>query len=139
MLPRSLFLLGAILGTVTAYGNTVGKLPAMGYDTFNAFACDYNASSTLAQVEAMKDHGLVDAGYKIFILDDCYALKDRNASGYMVAEPEKFPQGLAALNQQMNAYGVSLAAYGDLGYRTCAGYVSFHHLQLFHSFAETSD
>ena len=70
----------------------------------------------------MQKHGLVDAGYKILILDDCYALKQRNASGYMVADPDKFPNGLPAFSTQINKLGMSLAAYGDNGYETCAGY-----------------
>ena len=109
-------------GSVLAFNNGVGKLPALGYDTFNAFGCDYNASSVAAQVEVMQRAGLVDAGYKIVILDDCYALKQRNGSGHMVADPAKFPDGLPAFSRQVNALGMSLAAYGDNGYETCAGY-----------------
>jgi len=124
MWSQHLFSLAATASAVYALDNGVSKLPAMGYDTFNGFVCDYDANSTLAQAKAMKDHGLVDAGYNLFILDDCYTLKERNASGYMVPDPKRFPQGLTVLNKQMNAYGVNLAAYGDLGYRTCADYVS---------------
>lgn len=111
-----------LVGHSIALNNGVGKVPPMGYDTFNAYGCDYNASSVLAQGEAMKRTGLVDAGYNIFILDDCYALKERNATGYMVADPKKFPNGIPALSKQMNDLGISLAAYGDNGYYTCAGY-----------------
>lgn len=57
----------------------------MGYDTFNAFGCDYDAELVLAQARAMKDKGLVNAGYNFVILDDCYAERERNAEGYMVA------------------------------------------------------
>ena len=94
----------------------------MGYDTFNAFSCNYNASSVLAQAQAMRKLGLVDAGYKILILDDCYALKQRNASGYMVADPSKFPDGMQNFSSSINKLGMDLAAYGDSGYQTCAGY-----------------
>lgn len=71
----SLSLIAATLaGSVSALNNGVGKLPKMGYDTFNAFACDYNQTTVLAQAEAMVKHGLVDAGYNSIILDDCYTL-----------------------------------------------------------------
>ncbi|EME38419.1 glycoside hydrolase family 27 protein [Dothistroma septosporum NZE10] len=112
----------ALATTAAALNNGVGKLPALGYDTFNAFGCDYNASSVLAQARIMRDVGLVEAGYNILILDDCYALKQRNASGHMVADPEKFPDGLPAFSAQVERLGISLAAYGNNGYETCAGY-----------------
>ncbi|KAK3647404.1 hypothetical protein LTR22_013835 [Elasticomyces elasticus] len=108
--------------SVAAFNNGVGKLPALGYDTFNAFGCDYNASSVAAQAKVMQKHGLVDLGYNILILDDCYALKERNETGHMVADPTKFPNGLPAFSAQINKLGIKLAAYGDNGYQTCAGH-----------------
>ncbi|KAK5108871.1 hypothetical protein LTR62_007761 [Meristemomyces frigidus] len=114
--------LAVLLTSVRGLNNGVGRLPAMGYDTFNAFACNYNATSVLAQAEAMQRHGLIEAGYKTLILDDCYALRTRNASGYMVADPSKWPHGLPAFSKQVNKLGIKLAAYGDNGYETCAGY-----------------
>ncbi|KAK0302304.1 hypothetical protein LTR74_018051 [Friedmanniomyces endolithicus] len=112
----------ALSSTAFALNNGVGKLPAMGYDTFNAFAGNYNATNVLDQAQAMEKCGLAAAGYNIIILDDYYALKKRNASGYMVADPVKFPSGLPALSEQVNKLGFKLAAYGDNGYETCGGY-----------------
>lgn len=65
-------LAAGLVGSVSALNNGVGKTPAMGYDTFNAFACNYNQTTVLAQAEAMVKHGLVAAGYNMIILDDCY-------------------------------------------------------------------
>ncbi|KAI7364207.1 hypothetical protein KC354_g5896 [Hortaea werneckii] len=112
----------SVVAGVLSLDNGVGKLPALGYDTFNAFGCYYNASLVVAQVEMMQKVGLVEAGYNTLILDDCYALKERNATGHMVADPTKFPHGIEALSSQVNQCGVQLAAYGDNGYQTCAGY-----------------
>ncbi|KAK0950137.1 hypothetical protein LTR91_025893, partial [Friedmanniomyces endolithicus] len=109
----------ALSSPAFALNNGVGKLPAMGYDTFNAFAGNYNATNVLDQAQAMEKCGLAAAGYNIIILDDYYALKKRNASGYMVADPVKFPSGLPALSEQVNKLGFKLAAYGDNGYETC--------------------
>lgn len=74
-----------VIGSSLALNNGVGKLPKMGYDTFNAFVCDYNATSALAQAQAMVDTGLVEAGYNSMILDDCYTLKNRSSNGTMIA------------------------------------------------------
>lgn len=118
----SFLLSAALVGSALALNNGVGRLPALGYDTFNAFGCDYDATSVLGQARAMNQSGLVAAGYNILILDDCYALKQRNATGHMVADPAKFPNGMAAFSKQVNQLGIHLAAYGDNGYETCAGY-----------------
>ncbi|CAJ2503974.1 Uu.00g113680.m01.CDS01 [Anthostomella pinea] len=119
---KSLSVLAALLTWANALDNGVGRLPAMGYDTFNAFSCDYTATSVLGQAMAMQQRGLVDAGYNILILDDCYALRNRSANGSMVADPSKFPSGIPAFSKQVNELGIKLAAYGDNGYETCAGY-----------------
>ena len=112
----------SLVSYATALNNGVGKLPKMGYDTFNAFGCSYNQTSVLAQVEAMAQNGLVDAGYNSMILDDCYTMKNRSASGELVADPTKFPHGMPNLTAAMKAMGVSANAYSDSGYQTCAGY-----------------
>jgi hypothetical protein len=107
---------------VIALEGPVGRLPAMGYNSWNSFQCNYNASLLEAQAKILYDRGLVDAGYSIFNFDDCYALKERNATGYMVANLTKFPEGINALSKRVHTYGMRLAAYGDNGYNTCGGY-----------------
>jgi alpha-galactosidase len=79
------FVFAALASSAVALRNGVGKLPKMGYDTFNAFACTYNATIALSQAQAMVKHGLVAAGYDSFILDDCYTLKNRSSEGMLVA------------------------------------------------------
>ncbi|MCJ1385008.1 hypothetical protein MMC17_008126 [Xylographa soralifera] len=118
----SLSIIAAFAGVTAALNNGVGKLPKMGYDTFNAFACNYNGSDVLVQVEAMEKLGLVKAGYNSLILDDCYTLKNRSSSGELVADPTKFPNGMKNFTASMMEYGVSASAYSDNGYETCAGY-----------------
>ena len=48
---------------VARFNGGVGKLPVMGYDTYNAFGSDYNGSLALEQIAAMKSLGLIDLGY----------------------------------------------------------------------------
>lgn len=122
MLSLSLLIAAALAITVTALNNGVGKLPAMGYDTFNAFSCNYNSSNVLAQANAMKKRGSIEAGYKFIILDDCYALKNRSADGSLVADPEKISQGIKNFTASIKALGISASAYSDSGYETCASY-----------------
>ncbi|KAF2498074.1 alpha-galactosidase [Lophium mytilinum] len=118
----SILFAAAFTVSVAALNNGVGKLPFLGYDTWNAFACDYDADKVLAQAQAMKKHGLVDAGYKHIILDDCFTLRNRSKDGKLVEDPDKFPDGIKAFNKQLNKLGINGAAYSDAGYQTCAGY-----------------
>lgn len=127
---------------VTALVGPVGRLPAMGYNTFNAFENHYDANIVLAQAEIMKERGLVNAGYEILILDDFYAEQERDASGHMVYDQEKFPDGVASLSKEVHSAGVRLGAYGNNGYRTCGGHPgSFGHelqdLETWHSWGMT--
>ena len=121
MWAHSLIVL-AVANHAMALDGPVGRLPAMGYNSWNAFQCDYNASMLEAQAKVMHDRGLVAAGYHIFNFDDCYALKERNATGHIVEDPAKFPEGIAAFSKRVHAYGMRPAAYGDNGYKTCGGF-----------------
>lgn len=43
----------------------VGKLPVMGYDTYNAFEADFDGALAIEQGRLMEKYGLVDAGYDV--------------------------------------------------------------------------
>ena len=45
------------------FNGGVGKLPVMGYDTFNAIGSNYNGSLALEQIAAMETYGLISLGY----------------------------------------------------------------------------
>lgn len=61
IVPAAITLLASLV--VARYNGGVGKLPVMGYDTYNAFGSDYNGSLALEQITAMKMLGLTDLGY----------------------------------------------------------------------------
>ncbi|KAK3942503.1 glycoside hydrolase [Diplogelasinospora grovesii] len=113
-------LLGAV--GVTALDNGIGKLPVLGYNTWNVFQCDYNDTVLLAQAQAMVQHGLLEAGYKWFMLDDCYSSKNRSTEGAIVADPQKFPSGMKNFTQKLKCLGFNAGIYSDAGYRTCGGF-----------------
>jgi len=53
-----------LIAAASALDTGVGKLPVMGYDTWNAFGCDYDGAVALEQGRLMQEYGLVDLGYK---------------------------------------------------------------------------
>ncbi|KAK4243591.1 putative alpha-galactosidase B [Corynascus novoguineensis] len=116
-------LLGLVFSTGTAaLNNGVGKLPALGFNTWNLYQCDYTADILLEQAQAIVDHGLLKAGYNNFMLDDCYSLKERDGDGKIVEDPEKFPKGMKHFTKSLAKLGFRAGIYSDAGYRTCGGF-----------------
>ncbi|PGH20063.1 hypothetical protein AJ80_03713 [Polytolypa hystricis UAMH7299] len=112
----------ALAGSAIALNNGVGKLPKLGYNTFNGFGCSYDADIILAQGQAMKDLGLVELGYNSLLFDDCFTEKERDKRGRLVPHAEKFPDGIKSVTKKLKKLGISSNAYSDAGYQTCAGY-----------------
>lgn len=62
--------------------NGVGKTPAMGWNSWNAFGCDGgSASHALTSAHAFIDLGLAKAGYEYVNIDDCWPEKTRDSAG----------------------------------------------------------
>ena len=45
------------------------------------------------------------------IIDDCWALKDRDAKGSLQADPSTFPSGIPALADYVHSLGLKLGIY----------------------------
>src|SRR3954471_9795111 len=66
--------------------------PPMGFDDWNAFGCDVNEQLIKQTADLFVSSGLKDAGYQYINIDDCWALKERDAAtGELVPDPAKFP------------------------------------------------
>uniref|UniRef100_A0A8H7XWL0 Alpha-galactosidase n=1 Tax=Psilocybe cubensis TaxID=181762 RepID=A0A8H7XWL0_PSICU len=66
---------------VNAINNGVARLPILGYNTWNAYQCNIDENLLLTTAKLMKSLGLQAAGYNFVNIDDCYAEKNRTASG----------------------------------------------------------
>ncbi|KAG6811589.1 hypothetical protein H0H92_006712 [Tricholoma furcatifolium] len=107
---------------VQALNNGVAQLPVLGYNTWNAYGCNINEDLVYTTAQLMQSLGLQDAGYSYVNIDDCWAEKNRSASGDLVPDPTKFPSGLNTLNDKIHALGFKTGIYGDSGWFTCGGY-----------------
>ena len=67
--------------------------------------------------------GWLEAGYKQVSIDDCWALPERDEKGQQVADPTRFPSGMAALGKYIHDRGLLFGTYSDIGSKTCAGKV----------------
>ncbi len=101
------------------YDNGVALTPPMGWSSWNTFKNRINEKLILDTAKAMKDNGLIEAGYKYLNLDDCWQSSLRDENGELVGDYETFPNGIANLAQQVNAMGLKLGAYTSNGTLTC--------------------
>ncbi|KAH9848316.1 glycoside hydrolase family 27 protein [Lenzites betulinus] len=107
---------------VQALDSGVAKLPVLGYNTWNAYHCDINETVVLQAAKLMVSLGLSDVGYEHVNIDDCYAEKNRSASGDIVPDKERFAAGMNDLTDQIHAMGLKAGIYSDSGWFTCQLY-----------------
>ena len=102
--------------------------PPLGWNTWNTFGAKINEELILQAADAMIETGLKDAGYNYVVIDDIWALKERDADGKLVPDPEKFPHGMKYIADYLHERGLKFGMYSCAGYLTCAGYpASYEH------------
>jgi len=106
-----------------AVDNGLAITPQMGWDNWNALGCDVSEDLLTQTAQLIVDYGLKDLGYHYVILDDCWSV-GRNASNNncLIADPEKFPRGMAAVADDIHALGLGFGMYSDAGRYTCGKY-----------------
>jgi alpha-galactosidase len=113
----------AFFASLPAHGleNGVARTPPMGWNSWNKFACkDVNEQVIRASADAIAANGMKDAGYQYVVIDDCWQT-GRDASGNILADPQKFPSGIKALADYVHSKGLKFGIYSDAGMKTCAG------------------
>ncbi|MGW4021967.1 NPCBM/NEW2 domain-containing protein [Streptomyces sp. NPDC005009] len=103
-----------------ALDNDLGLTPQMGWSSWNAHHCDIDENKIKAAADHLVSTGLKDAGYTYVNIDDCWQRSTRDADGNLVADPDRFPGGMAALADYVHAKGLKLGIYATPGTRTCA-------------------
>jgi alpha-galactosidase len=98
----------------------VAATPPMGWNSWNTFGCGVSEQIVRAQADALVSSGLAAAGYRYVVVDDCWQASARDASGRLVASPDRFPSGMGALGEYLHARGLMFGIYTGAGARTCA-------------------
>ena len=97
-----------------------GRLPAMGWNSWNAFGSKNSEALTKAMADALIDLDLASLGYQYIVLDDgCY--KSERVNGLLSNETVKFPSGFKALSDYIHNKGLKFGMYNDIGTNLCAG------------------
>ncbi|BAM47510.1 alpha-galactosidase [Amphibacillus xylanus] len=96
------------------------RLPAMGWNSWNAFGSKNSEALTKAMADAIIDLELDKLGYKYVVLDDgCY--KSERVDGLLSNETVKFPSGFKSLSDYIHSKGLLFGMYNDIGTNLCAG------------------
>ncbi len=110
----------AFLNNEVLLNKKKGHLPAMGWNSWNAFGSGNTEELTKKMAEAFVDLGLKDLGYEYLVLDDgCY--KQERVNGLLSNEEVKFPSGFRALADFIHGKGLKFGMYNDIGTNLCAG------------------
>ena len=111
-------LLSAVIAPSQSYDNGLGLTPPMGWNSWNHFGCNVNETLILDTAKTVIQLGLDQLGYTYINIDDCWQ-SSRNATGYIVPDPIKFPSGIRSLSDSIHDLGLQFGLYSDSGLLTC--------------------
>lgn len=89
----------------------------------------HNEENIRAMADALVESGLSAVGYDIINLSEgwmaeCFRLgtcgDGRDATGTIMADPDRYPSGVAALSAYVRSKGLHFGVYFDAGNKTCA-------------------
>ncbi|KAF2171523.1 glycoside hydrolase family 27 protein [Zasmidium cellare ATCC 36951] len=106
------------------YDDGTGRLPALGWNSWNAYGCNIDATKMLDAANYIVSKGFLKAGYNYVNLDDCWSIKSGrdNTTHQIVPDPTKFPDGISGLTDKLHSMGFKAGIYSSAGSGTCAGY-----------------
>ncbi|KAF4607571.1 hypothetical protein EYR38_001643 [Pleurotus pulmonarius] len=100
----------------------IGRLPALGWNSWNAYRY-INEAKIIAAASQLISLGLKDAGYQYVNIDDCWAEMQRDPlTKRLVPDSNKFPNGIKSVADKIHAMGLKFGIYSDAGSATCERY-----------------
>ncbi len=95
--------------------------PPMGWNSWNYFKHNINEKMFIEMAKAIREKGLLDAGYSFLNLDDYWEDDKRDPDGKLQADPVRFPNGMQSFVQKINEIGFKVGIYSSNGTMTCQG------------------
>ena len=96
--------------------------PPMGWNSWNWFGKpEINEQNMRECIDAIVDQGLLDAGYKYFVIDGGWRDTKLGPNGELLAHPVKFPHGMKALADYAHSKGLKFGLHTVPGTHDCGG------------------
>jgi len=118
---RTFGLVGLALGA-HALDNGVARKPPMGWMSWMYYTTDISEDIVKGVADELVAGGYAAAGFDYVCIDDGWSTARDPATHELVADPVKFPSGMAALADYVHAKGLRFGMYADVGSSTCGGY-----------------
>jgi alpha-galactosidase len=93
-------------------GSSLPQTPPMGWNSWNS-GIELTEQSVEATIDALVSSGMRDAGYRYVNLDAGWALPRRGPRGELLADPARFPAGMAALARYAHDRGMRFGLYAS--------------------------
>lgn len=103
----------------TKYDNGVVTAPPMGWSSWNTFKNNIDEDLIYETAVAIKEKGLLAAGYDTVNMDDCWHSSMRDENGDLQGDLTRFSGGIAKLVEKINALGLKTGIYSSNGTLTC--------------------
>ena len=109
-----------------ATGKINGRLPMMGFNTWNQFGSGINETIIKDIADSFIRLELDKLGYNIVGIDDgsYNRSNQRGPDGELIPDNTRFPSGFKSLADYVKGLGLKLAMYNDVGTQTCNGLCS---------------
>ena len=111
-----LFILSLANALVSPGG--IGRLPALGWNSWNEYYCDISEDVFIGVAEKLTSLGLKDLGYQYVNIDDCWSDKTKRrdpVTQEIIPDYKKFPRGINHTAAQIHEMGLKLGIYSDAG------------------------
>ncbi len=107
-------------GNEKVFPDKKSRLPAMGWNSWNAFGSGNTEALTKEIVRKIQELELDRYGYKYVVLDDgCY--RPGRVNDRLGSDPIKFPSGFKDMADHVHAAGLKFGMYNDIGTKLCSG------------------
>ena len=93
--------------------------PPMGWSSWNTFYNTIDQNVLIETAKAMRDKGLINAGYKYLNIDDNWISSYRTEDGKLQGDFATFSKGIPQVISELNSYGVKVGLYTSNGTNTC--------------------
>ena len=101
------------------YENNAALTPPMGWSSWNTFKNIINQEVIYDTAVALKETGLLEAGYQYINIDDNWASSSRDKNGCLIGDKTRFSDGIPKLVEKINALGIKVGIYSSNGILTC--------------------